>query len=105
MEYSTSGFIYQLKVNTTKQRYRAAAIFLDNHNDLTYMHLQQGLSSEDTVESNKVFEAYARTYSVIIKHYHVDRGRFADNNSQQEVKQEVQTNYCGVNAHFQNGKA
>ena len=69
------------------------------------MHLQRGLSSEETVETKKVFEAYARTYRVKVKPYHADNGRFADNALQQSVNQEYQKiSHCGVNAHFQNGK-
>ena len=80
-------------------------IFLDHHSDLTYLHLQQGLSSKETVEAKKVFEAYTRTYRASIKHYHAENGRFAYNTFQQAVTQEIQTiSYCVVNAHFQNGK-
>ena len=58
------------------------------------------------MEAKKVFETYYRTYIVRIKHYHSNNGRFTDNAFQQAVKQEGQTiTYCGVNAHFQNGKA
>ena len=54
----------------------------------------------------KLFEAYAQTYKVKIKHYHADNGRFSDNNFLHAVAKESQTiNYCGVNAHFQNGKS
>ena len=103
---STPGSIAQLKGKPTKQRYRAATIFLNHHSDLTYMHLQRGFSSEDTIEARKVFESYSRMYRVIIKHYHAYNGRFADNAFQQSLTQEGQTiTYCGVNAHFQNGKA
>ena len=87
MESITTGFIAQLKGKPTKQRYCAATIFLDHHSDLTYVYLQQGLSSEYTVEANKVFEDYAQTYSVRINHYHAVNGRFTENSFQQIVKQ------------------
>ena len=106
MESSTPGFIDQLKVKTTKQRYHAEKIFLDHYSDLTYVHLQQELSSEETIKAKKAFEAYARLYRVKVKHYHAENGRFEDNAFQQAVMQDCQTiTYCGVNAHFQNGKA
>ena len=30
------------------------------------------------MEAKKAFEAYSRTYRVIVRHYHADNGRFAD---------------------------
>ena len=87
MESITTGFIAQLKGKPTKQRYCAATIFLDHHSDLTYVYLQQGLSSEETVEANKAFEDYSQTYSVRIKHYHAENGSFTENYFQQIVKQ------------------
>ena len=68
MDSSTPIFIAQLKGKLTKQSYRAATIFLDHHSDLTYVQLQQVLSSKDTVEAKKVCEAYSHTYRVRINH-------------------------------------
>ena len=106
MESITPGFIAQLKVDPIKQHYRADKIFLDHYSDLTYVHLQRGLSSEETAEAKKSFENHARTYKVKIKHYHADNGRFAENAFIQAVTQESQTIICcGLNSCFQNGKA
>ena len=91
MESSIPGLIAQLKGNPTKQHYRTTTIFLDHHSDLTYVHLQQGLSPEETIEAKKAFEAYTQMYGVKIKHYHADNGRFTDNAFQQSVTQEGQT--------------
>ena len=79
MESSNPGFISQLKGNPTKKCYRAATIFLDKHRDMTYVHLQQGFSLAYLVEVKKEFEAYTWKYSVSIKHYQSDNGRFVDN--------------------------
>ena len=68
MESSTPRFISQLKGKLNKQSYRAATIFLDHPSDLTYVHLQQVLSSKETVEAKKVFKAYSHTYRVRINH-------------------------------------
>ena len=103
MESSTPGFIDQLKGKPTNQRYRAATIFLDHYSDV---HLKRGFSSEEKVEAKKAFEAYSQTYKFKIRNYHADNGRFADNTLLQEVTQESKTiSYCGMKAHFQNGKA
>ena len=79
MDSSTPRFIAQLKGKLTKQSYRAATIFLDHHSDLTYVQLQQVLSSKETVEAKKLFEDYSQTYRVRIKHLHADNGHLVDN--------------------------
>jgi hypothetical protein len=43
---------------------------------------------------------------VIVKHYHADNGRFAENLFMSAVAESGQTiSFCGVSAHFQNGIA
>ena len=106
MESSTPGFIAQLKGNTNKQICRIETIFLDQCSDMTYVHRQIELSSEEIVEAKKAFDAYTRAYKVKIKNYHTDNGRFTDNAFLQVVTKENQTiSYCVVNDHFQNDKA
>ena len=106
LESATAGFIAQLKGKLTRQRYRAATVFVDHFSRLSYIHLQRNLSSEETLKAKKAFEAYARAHGVRVKHYHADNGRFADNAFIKDVEQQGQTlTFCGVNAHFQNGIA
>jgi hypothetical protein len=106
LESTTPGFFAQLKGALTKKRYRAATVFVDHASRLSYVHLQQGLTSNETVEAKRAFEAYARSNGVTIKHYHADNGRFADNAFLNSVATSGQTiSFCGVNAHFQNGIA
>ena len=106
MESSIPVFIAQLKGKPTKQSYRAATIFLDHYSELTYVHLQIVLSSEETVEAKRTFEAFTQTYKIKIRHYHAENGRFSDNALVKEFTQESQTiSYCGVNSRFRNGKS
>jgi hypothetical protein len=73
---------------------------------MSYVHLQESLTSAYTVEAKEAFEAFARNMGVRIQHYHADNSRFADNGFMNAVKQQQQTiSFCGVNAHFQNGIA
>ena len=81
MESSTPGFISKLKGNPIKQRYCATTISLYPSIDLTYTHLQRGLSSQEMVEAKKACEAY------VVRNYHADNGRFAYNAFQQAVTQ------------------
>ena len=101
VESSTPGLIFQLRGKPTKQIYRTTTILLDQYSGMTYVHLQRGLSPEETVQGKTLFESYDRTYKVKIKYYHTDNGRFAYNTFLQEVAQENQTtSYCEVNDHL-----
>jgi hypothetical protein len=106
LESSAAGFISQLKGKLTRRRYKAATIFVDNFSRMSYFHLQESLTSADTVEAKEAFEAFSRNMGVMIQHYHADNGIFVDNGLMNAVKKKQQTiSFCGVNAHFQNGIA
>ena len=106
LESSLPGFIAVLKGSPTKHRYRAATVFVDHKSRLSFVHLQQQLTSAETLEAKHAFEAFARKFGVVVRHYHADNGRFADNLFVQDVAKQGQTlSFCGVNAHFQNGIA
>jgi len=106
LDATVPGLIAQLKGIPTTRRYNYATVFVDHYSKLSYIHLQQTLTSEDTVNAKKAFENYATTYGVTILHYHADNGRFADNAFRQHLKDNNQTiTFCGVNAHWQNGVA
>ena len=74
LQSTTPGFLAQLKGKLTKQRYTAATIFVDHYSGLSYVHLQRQLTSAETVEGKRAFEAYARDRGVRVKHYHADNG-------------------------------
>jgi hypothetical protein len=106
LESTTPGLIAQLKGTPTKLRYRYVTVFVDHYSGLSFVYLQKTITSEETVEAKRAFEAYAKTLNVQIRHYHADNGRFADNLFIKAVKEAGQTiSFCGVNAHFQNGRA
>jgi hypothetical protein len=108
LESSTPGFVAQLKGILTKRRYTCATVFFDHYSRLGYVHMQQQLTSDETVEAKHAFEAFSRSQGVTIKHYHADNGRFSDNAFLKDIREArpIQSiTYCGVNAHFQNGIA
>lgn len=79
-----------------------ATVFVDHFLRLTYVHLQQSLSSNDTVAAKKAFETFVNKHNVIVKHYHADNERFSDNVFLQDVQEHNQSiSVCAVNAHFQ----
>ena len=70
------------------------------------MHLQKSLTSEETVQAKRAFEAFAGTHGITIRHYHADNGCFQDRAFRESIEQAQQMlSFCGVNAHFQNGVA
>ncbi len=100
------GLIAQLKGYPTKERYNAATIFVDHYSDLTFCHLQINVGAKETINAKEAFERYCNSNGVMVRHYHADNGRFAETAFMAHVAARGQTiSFCGVNAHFQNGKA
>jgi hypothetical protein len=106
LESTSPGFIGQMKGALTNKRYRFATVFVDHFSRLSYVHLQQTNSAIETLEAKRAFEKFASAHAVLIKHYHADNGRFADNLWLADIAHRGQSiSFCGVNAHFQNGVA
>ena len=91
------GLVAQMKGIPTTRRFQAATVFVDQYSRLTYLHLQETLSSAETVEAKKAFERFSLSHGVRICHYHADNGRFADNDFVLDAKGKDQVlTYCGV---------
>jgi hypothetical protein len=106
LDATVPGLIAQIKGIPTTKRYNYATIFADHFSKLGYVHLQQTLTSDDTVKAKKAFENYVTTYSVKVLHYHANNGRFADIAFRQDLQANNQMiTFCGVNSHWQNGVA
>jgi hypothetical protein len=107
MESSTAGFVGQLKgAILTTLRYKYATVFVDLFSDYTYVYLHTKITSEETVKAKKAFESHAESFGLTIKQYHADNGRFQDAAFKTHCELKGQTlTFCGVNAHFQNGRA
>jgi hypothetical protein len=107
MESSTAGLIGLLRgAILTKLRYRYATVFVDMFSDYTYVYLHTKITSEETVKAKKAFEAHADSFGVKIKQYYADNGRFQDVAFKAHSEEQGQAlTFCGVNAHFQNGRA
>jgi hypothetical protein len=107
MESSTAGFIGQLKgAILTTLRHKYATALMDSFSNYMYVYLHTRITSEETVKAKKAFEMHAESFGVKIKQYHVDNGRFQDIAFKTHCEQQGQKLiFCGVNAHFQNGRA
>ena len=61
---------------------------------------------EETLKSLTAFEAYSHHRGVTMQHCHTDNGRFTDRQFMYTTASKDQTvSFCGVNTHFQNGRA
>jgi hypothetical protein len=103
LESSTPGFVVQLKGILAKIRFPCATVIVDHFSRLGYVHMQQQLTSDETVEAKHVFEAFTRSQDVTIKHCHADNGRFYDNafiKGIRDARPSQSITYCGLNAHF-----
>jgi hypothetical protein len=106
MYSSTPGLVAQSTGKLMHRRFRAATIFVDSYSDYTYVHLQEDLSSDSTLDAKLAYERKAHTFGVTISGYHADNGRFAERawrDSCEALNQNI--SYCGVGAHHQNGVA
>ena len=106
MQFSTPGFIAQLKGALTWQRYKYATIFVDHYSRYGYIWLHRMKLSSEILEEKKNFEAHCNSVGVSVRHYHEDNARFCDNAFIQDAAKQGKTmSYCGVSAHHQNGIA
>ena len=107
LESPIDGFIAQMKGKLYQQnRYRCATVFVDNCSGLSYVHLQQSTSADETLKAKESFEEFPNSHGVKILHYHADNGRFAEKVWKEDVIKKSQTlTFSGVGAHHQNGRA
>jgi hypothetical protein len=108
LESLTPGFIAQIKGILTTKRYKAATMFVDHYSQLTFAFMQLSTGAEETVWAKKAFKAYAKLHGVMIRHYHANNRRFAQNvwlNAVGSHRRQQTILFCGVGAHHQNGVA
>ena len=105
-ESPVPGLVAQIKGIPTTARYTSGTVFVDHFTDTTFVHFQKSLTAAETIEAKEAYERWASSHGIVISHYHADNGRFAENAFVKHVQEHNQTIFfCGVNAHFQNGRA
>ena len=85
-----------------------AQLFADHSSSPPFIHchLLENFTLEETLKAKVGFERMSATHGVTIRHYRGDNGRFADDGFIKACTACSQTtDFCGVNAHFQNGIA
>ena len=88
----------------TKDRITGACVFIDNHTNYSYSHLQTSIDGAQTIAAKRGFEQHANNCGVSIAAYHADNGIFAEQSFRDEVQSSHQRiSFCAVGAHHQNG--
>lgn len=106
LQSTVPGLIAQLKGIPTKRRFKYATVFVDQFSNVSFVHLQETDSGDDTLLAKTTFELWAKSHGVLVRHYHADNGRFAESKWMNHCLRNAQTySFCGVNAHHQNGVA
>jgi hypothetical protein len=105
LESPVSGFIAEMNGRLTRQRYKAATIFVDHFSSLSYVHLQQSTLALETLQAKMAFETYAASCGVLIHKYHADNGRFAETAWRDDITSKSQSlSFSGVGAHHQTAR-
>ena len=98
------GLIPVSKGKTLQEKYHIACVFVDQSSKFVFVTYQMSTSAAETVDSKHRFEQYAASHGVTIKHYCADNGAFNTRLFKESVLAARQTiDFCGVNAHHQNG--
>ncbi len=88
----------------TSDQYIGGCIFVDHASGYVHVEFQLGFSTIDTTQAKQNFEKYAFNNGVIPLTYLTDSGAFKENKFVQHIRKHTQKiQYCGTNAHHQNG--
>ena len=74
LESPIPGLLAHMKGLPTKQRYSAAAIFVDHYSRQGYVHLQESLTANNTLRAKEAFERYCEPFGMKVRQYHADNG-------------------------------
>ena len=100
------GLIPVSKGKIIAEKYKIAVVFVDQCSKFVFITYQMSTGAEETVESKHKFEKWAASHGVSIKHYRADNGAFNAQIFKESIAAAKQTiNFCGANAHHQNGVA
>jgi len=105
-ESRLKGRIYTSFGKTTSDQYVGGCIFVDHASGYIHVEHQLGFSSSETIRAKQNYEQFAMGHGVIVTSYLADNGTFKANQFVSHLREHNQkVQYCGVNAHHQNGVA
>ena len=74
LESPLPGFILITKGKPTVKKYRSASVFMDHVSNFTYVHPNELLTTQETIDTRHAFECVAEQHGVKILHYHCQNG-------------------------------
>ena len=106
MPSSVAGLIPQMTGFLTHQCYFHTHIFVDDKSDFIFGHHVKSTDVSEAIDAKRACERETCNHGRKVNHYHADNGTFACKGYKDAIYSHKQTiSYCGVGAHFQNGKA
>ena len=87
----------------TSDKYKGGAIFVDHGTGFLHVEHQLGFSAVETIRAKQSYENMAFEHGVVVQSYLTDSGAFKASSFVQHIRDNSQ--YCGTNAHHQNGVA
>ena len=91
---------------STSDQYIGGCIFVDHASGYVHVEFQLGFSAIETIRAKQNFEKFAFNQGVIPTTYLTDSGAFKANKFVTHIRDHNQKiQYCGTNAHHQNGVA
>ena len=101
---SQPGLIPQMSGFLTGERIWGATTICDHVSDYVHCHLMKNLTLEETLTAKHAWEKIMAQAGRVVKHYHADNGRFADEGFKAACNDHDQRlTFCGVGAHHQAG--
>jgi hypothetical protein len=106
LQSNTPGKIPVWKGSPSKDSYGAASFFVDHASDFVNISLHHSTGAMEAVTAKHRFEKLAADFGVKISKYHGDNGVYATKLFKDSCSVFQQDHdFCGVNAHHQNGIA
>ena len=103
-ESRLKGRTYTSFGRATSDKFVGGCIFVDHASSYIHVEHQLGFSASETIRAKQSFENFAFDHNVIIENYLADNGVFSKSKFLQHIwDHEQKINFCGVNAHHQNG--
>jgi len=68
----------------TNKRYKIATKYVEHHSDMSYVHLQTDIIEDEFQIIKITLKNYAMDQVILIKHYHSDNCRFAENDIKEQ---------------------
>ena len=106
LQSNTPGRIPGWKGSPSNESYGAGSIFVDQASTKVHLRLQLSTGAEEAVEAKHRFERMANEHNVLICKYYGYNGVYATRLFQASCEAQKQSHdFCGVDAHHQNGVA